>query len=166
MGDSSSENAADRQTITFYATGDAFGALSNFAAFPIRVDGKTWPTSEHYFQAQKFAGTEHEEAIRNTESPMIAARMGRDRKRPLRPDWESVKEQVMHEALRAKFAQHAHLAELLLSTGDAELIEATGNDRYWANGGDGSGKNRLGYLLAQVREELRTGRLRIERSMP
>ena len=30
----------------------------------IRMDGKTWPTSEHYFQAQKFVGTAHVEALR------------------------------------------------------------------------------------------------------
>lgn len=41
-------------TINFYSTGDDYGDFSNFAAWPIKVDGKTWPTSEHYFQAQKF----------------------------------------------------------------------------------------------------------------
>ena len=50
-----------------------------------------WPTTEHYFQAQKFAGTEYEEKIRLTNSPMIAARLGRSRIHPLRPDWENVK---------------------------------------------------------------------------
>jgi ribA/ribD-fused uncharacterized protein len=147
------------RTIHFYATGDAYGEFSNFAAFPIEVDGKSWPTSEHYFQAQKFAGTEHEEAIRTTRSPMIAARMGRDRKRALRADWEEVKDEVMATALRAKFTQHPRLASLLLSTGDALLVEHTKNDSYWADGGDGAGQNRLGILLMRVRTELRTGAL-------
>lgn len=40
--------------INFYSTSDDYGDFSNFAAWPIKVDGKTWPTSEHYFQAQKF----------------------------------------------------------------------------------------------------------------
>ena len=147
------------RTIHFYATGDAYGEFSNFAAFPIRVDGVTWPTSEHYFQGQKFAGTEHAEAIRTTRSPMIAARMGRDRKRPLRADWEAVKDDVMLAALRAKFSQHPRLASLLLATGDAVLVEHTTNDSYWADGGDGTGKNMLGLLLMQVRTELQTGAL-------
>jgi predicted NAD-dependent protein-ADP-ribosyltransferase YbiA (DUF1768 family) len=43
----------------------------------------------------------------------------------------------------------------LLATGDAILIEHTRNDDYWADGGDGSGKNKLGLLLMQVREELK-----------
>ena len=145
------------RTIYFYATGDAYGEFSNFAAFPIRVDGKSWPTSEHYFQAQKFAGTEHAEEVRLARSPMMAARMGRDRKRPLRPDWEEVKDEVMLRALRAKFGQHPELASLLLSTGDAVLVEHTTNDGYWADGGDGTGRNMLGILLMRVREELRAG---------
>jgi N-glycosidase YbiA len=140
--------------IEFYAVGDAYGEFSNFAPFPIVVRGKRWPTSEHFFQAQKFAGTSHEEEIRRARKPRLAAEMGRDRKRPLRRDWESVKDGVMLEALRAKFAQHEDLRGLLLSTGDARLVEHTDNDDYWGDGGDGSGNNRLGQLLMRVREEL------------
>ncbi len=143
------------EVIAFYSVGDPFGELSNFAPFPISLKGKRWPTSEHYFQAQKFAGTPHEEEIRRAKKPRIAAEMGRDRKRPLRRDWEAVKDAVMTEALRAKFSQHADLRALLLSTGDARLVEHTANDSYWGDGGDGSGKNRLGELLMKVRDELR-----------
>ena len=143
------------QTILFYRTGDAYGAFSNFSAHRIVLNEKTWRTVEHYFQAQKFAGTEHEEEIRREVSPMIVARMGRDRKRPLRPDWESVKDDVMREALRAKFSQHKDLREMLLGTGDATLVEHSANDHYWADGGDGSGLNRLGLLLMELRAALR-----------
>jgi len=37
--------------IKFYSTGDEYGEFSNFAHFPIRLKGRTWPTTEHYFQA-------------------------------------------------------------------------------------------------------------------
>ena len=141
--------------INFYTTSDEFGFFSNFAPYPIKLKGKIWPTSEHYFQAQKFAGTEHAEAIRQTRSPMIAARMGRDRKKPVRRDWEAVKEDVMREAVRAKFTQHPELLSLLLATGDAQLVEHTTKDSYWADGGDGSGKNMLGQILMQLRDQLR-----------
>ena len=143
------------QVIRFYRTGDEYGEFSNFAAYPIELRGKVWPTSEHYFQAQKFAGTPHEEAIRREPSPMIAARMGRDRSQPLRPDWEAVKDDVMREAVRAKFRQHPTLQDLLLSTGDATIVEHTTNDRYWGDGGDGTGENMLGRILMEVREDLR-----------
>ena len=143
------------RVIHFYRQGDAFGEFSNFAAFAIRLKGVEWPTTEHYFQAQKFAGTPHEEAVRLANSPSAAARMGRDRARPLRPDWEAVKDDVMREAVRAKFEQHPHLLALLLSTGDAHLVEHTENDAYWGDGGDGRGRNELGKILMRVRDELR-----------
>lgn len=140
--------------INFYSTAEEYGCFSNFSRHSIFLKGKRWPTSEHYFQAQKFAGEPDEEEVRRAKRPMDAANMGRDRKRPLRRDWESVKEQVMLDALRAKFTQHDDLKEILLGTGSAKLVEHTANDSYWGDGGDGSGKNRLGHLLMRLREEL------------
>ena len=144
-----------RAVIRFYSTTGDYGSFSNVSRHPITLKKKRWPTTEHYFQAQKFAGTPHEEAVRMAKKPMLAASMGRDRKRPLRRDWESVKDAIMREAVRAKFTQHEDLKAILLGTGDALLVEHTANDSYWADGGDGSGKNRLGQILMQVREELR-----------
>lgn len=143
------------RVINFYRTGEPFGEFSNFADFPIQLEGREWPTTEHYFQAQKFAGTHHEEAIRLAASPSAAARMGRERSRPLRRDWESVKDDIMREAVLAKFEQHPDLLSLLLSTGDAEIVEHTRNDSYWGDGGDGSGLNMLGRILVEIRERLR-----------
>lgn len=139
------------EPIRFYYIGEPYGEFSNFAAYPIVIDGVTWPTSEHYFQAQKFAGTPSAEEIRAEPSPMKAAKMGRDRRRPFRSDWEAVKDDVMRRALVAKFSQHASLWELLVDTGTAELIEHTKNDAYWGDGGDGTGVNRLGQLLMELR---------------
>ena len=142
--------------IQFYRVSEPYGEFSNFSPHPFDLKGKVWPTAEHYFQAQKFAGTEHEDLVRLAKSPMVAARMGRSRERPLRQDWETAKEDIMREALLVKFTQHPALRSLLLSTGDAELIEHTTNDRYWGDGGNGKGKNRLGQLLMELREQLQT----------
>lgn len=144
------------QPILFYRSNEVpYGPFSNFdTKHPIRLKDKVWPSTEHYFQAQKFAGTEHEEAVRLVSKPRDAAAMGRDRSLPLRPDWESVKDDVMRDAVRAKFTQHVDMKRLLLSTGDAELVEHTTNDSYWADGGDGSGKNMLGKILMEIRSEL------------
>jgi ribA/ribD-fused uncharacterized protein len=141
--------------IRFYRVNEAYGEFSNFSPHPVELNGRVWPTSEHYFQAQKFAGTEREEGIRQAKSPMIAARMGRSRDFPLRADWEAVKDDIMHEALLAKFTQHPRLKALLLATGEAQLIEHTRNDNYWADGGDGTGKNRLGLLLMELRAQFK-----------
>jgi N-glycosidase YbiA len=143
------------EAIEFYGTRDEYGFLSNFYRAHITLDERVWPTSEHYFQGQKFAGQPHEEAIRRATTPRVAATLGRDRRQPLRADWEAVKEDVMLTALRAKFTQHPALRARLLATGDARLVEHTANDAYWGDGGDGSGRNRLGALLMRVRDELR-----------
>lgn len=103
----------------------------------------------------KFKDKADQEEIRKANSPMLAARMGRDRKRKLRRDWQSAKVNVMREALLAKFTQHEELRLLLLGTGDAKIIEHTSNDDYWGDGGDGKGKNMLGRILIDVRAKLR-----------
>ncbi|AKF09310.1 Hypothetical protein DB32_006459 [Sandaracinus amylolyticus] len=119
--------------------------------------GERWATSEHYFQAQKFVDAKDRDAVRRAKTPMIAARLGRDRSRKLRRDWESVKVSIMRDAVEAKFSQHDELRALLLATGDAKLVEHTENDDYWGDGGDGSGKNMLGRVLMDVRAKLAGG---------
>src|ERR1700753_110761 len=115
--------------ILFYNTRDQpYGCFSNFSAHGFELDGLWWPTSEHYFQAQKFVGTFYVERIRQASSPREAARFGRRRDFPLRPDWEAVKDDVMRRAVLRKFEVHADLRTVLLATGDAEIIENAPND--------------------------------------
>ncbi|MDI3287836.1 NADAR family protein [Polyangium sp. 15x6] len=144
--------------IHFYSVQDAYGEFSNFAPYPILLDKKRWPTSEHYFQAQKFLDAKVQERIRSASTPLLAARLGRDRKQRLRADWESVKVSVMRRAVEAKFRQHDDLAVLLLSTAAARIVEHTVNDAFWGDGGDGSGRNMLGHILMDVRTILQMER--------
>lgn len=60
----------------------------------------------------------------------------------------------MKEALKAKFTQHVALRDLLLSTSNVHIVEHTRNDSYWGDGGDGSGQNKLGILLMEIRSSL------------
>lgn len=145
----------EKSTIKFYSTNDTYGEFSNFALYHIKLKGKTWQTTEHYFQAQKFAGTEHENKIRKAASPMKAAELGRSRKVTIRKNWDNFKDNVMYDALKAKFTQHQELRKLLIETEDKILIEHTENDSYWGDGGNGSGKNKLGKLLMKLRSELK-----------
>lgn len=141
-------------TIKFYETNKAYGCFSNFSKHPIEVNSRTWPTSEHFFQAAKFTDSIDVEAVFCARTPFIAAQLGRERGRSFRADWNAVRDEVMRTALRAKFTQHPALGSILASTNGAQLVEHTANDRYWADGGDGSGANMLGKLLEQVRSEL------------
>ena len=99
------------QSIKFYSVADEYGEFSNFALYPIKLNKKTWPTSEHYFQAMKFESSQEQEIIRKANTPMEAARKGRDRKKKLKKNWESAKNTVMHDAVLAKFTQHQDLKE-------------------------------------------------------
>ena len=145
--------------INFYNRDDPYYEFTNFYNAPVEVDRKTWATTEHYFQAQKFVGTPYEEQIRHFLWPRQAFDFTRDPKvsRWRRNDWESIKEHVMYKALLAKFTQHDDLRKLLLGTGERKLVERSPYDSYWGDGGDGTGKNRLGELLMQLRRELRSG---------
>lgn len=138
-------------TIFFYHVNKPYGCLSNFSKHPVNIDGRLWPTTEHFFQARKFINSDLQEAVRAAATPMAAAEMGCDRQHPIRPDWETVRIDVMLQALRAKFTQHETLREVLLSTGHAKLVEHTANDGFWADGGDGSGQNQLGKCLMKIR---------------
>lgn len=134
-----------------------YGCFSNFSRHGIAVDGIWWPTVEHYFQAQKFADTPYAERIQRASTPKQAAQLGRSRAIPLRADWEQVKDEIMLAAVQRKFATHEALRALLLATGDEEIVESSPIDYYWGCGADGSGLNRLGQTLMQVRARLRQG---------
>ena len=142
--------------VRFYDLNAAYGEFSNFHAAPVTLDGHVWRTSEHYFQAQKFISDEkHYRHILGLATPREVFNYARAHKSSVRDDWAQVKDKVMLKACMAKFSQHPHLRDLLLSTGDRVLIEHTENDAYWGDGGDGSGRNRLGMTLMDVRRRLK-----------
>ena len=149
------EKDAGHQTIYFYSSRAEHGYMSNFARYPVKMDGKTYKTSEHYYQSQKFAGTSWESKVRKVEGPMEAATLGRSKDGPFRKDWDGIKDNVMRKVVEAKFRQHSELARQLLETGDAKLVERTTTDLYWGCGDSGTGKNMLGVILMEVREKLR-----------
>ncbi|MCL1830977.1 MAG: NADAR family protein [Oscillospiraceae bacterium] len=140
--------------IEFYRAGDEYGCFSNFSDHGFFLKDRYWSSSEHYFQAQKFVGTEHEETVRLAATPKEAAQLGRSRDLPLRPDWASIKEEIMKEAVLAKFRTHLDIRQILLSTGTQEIVEASPIDYYWGCGADRTGKNALGLVLMEVRSIL------------
>lgn len=71
----------------------------------------------------------------------------------MRPDWESVKIELMYRALRCKFSIYPHLNSMLLYTVGSALVEASPHDLFWGGGREGEGLNYLGRLLMQLRSE-------------
>ncbi len=126
--------------------------LSNFWLVPVMFEGHQYRSVEHAYVAAKTTDPAIREQVRLIETPGAAKRFGR--KIELRPDWETVKLGVMEIMLRSKFRQE-RLRLLLLSTGDAELVEGnTWGDTFWGVC-DGVGENHLGKLLMKLRAEYR-----------
>lgn len=153
--------------ICFYIREEPYGFLSNFERARQVVDGLSYPTNEHYYQAMKSADPDIREWIRRAPTAWHAMKAGRALKeRDITLGWSNstrpVKLDVMLKGLRAKFSQNPHLKEQLLATGDAILHESPKGgfkDSFWGNTpkDDGSpGESWLGRLLMQVREELRS----------
>ncbi|MFP4134659.1 MAG: NADAR family protein [Halothece sp.] len=144
--------------IYFYKADQPYGCFSNFSPHHVIIDGKKWPTVEHYYQAHKLLGTPDEplmEVIRYLETPEEAAATGRDCDRIIRPDWKTAKREVMWRAVFTKFLSHEDAQKTLLETGEELLVEDSPRDYYWGIGKDGSGENQLGKMLMEVRAYLR-----------
>ncbi len=140
--------------IPFYHSDQKWGDFSNFSKHAIFLDGKIWATVEHFYQAQKFHNTESQEIIRQSETPTLAKQKAYKilEKQPAQ-NWLYKKEDVMYRGLEAKFTQHPDLSKLLIGTRYKTLVERSDTDKYWGDGIDGNGKNRLGYLLMRLRRK-------------
>ena len=123
------------------------------------IDGKRWRTTEHYFQAMKYQDEERQEQVRRKVFPREAFDFTRAQGNQARADWEKVKEGFMLHALREKAMQNRQFRQTLEDTGNKVLVESSHQDGYWGYGKDKNGLNRLGYMLMQVRDEIRAGLL-------
>lgn len=154
------------QPIYFYDLNDplGYGVFTNFYRAPIKVDGALWPTTEHYFQAQKFPTQPSiQEQIRKNPEPRKVFDIANSfiNKWYVRSDWnqESVFLPAMYRGLVAKFTQHPLLYNKLLATKNKILVEDTAKakreDTRWGAGKDYKGENYLGRLLMYIRDQSR-----------
>ena len=150
--------------IRFFIREKPHGWLSNFERTPITIMVRwgtvTYPTIEHYYQAQKANCEEVHDWMAFAPHARLAMVVGRQlehnkylKDKFMVEKWESKKLDVMLKGLRYKF-QNPKLKKLLLYTGDAVLHEDNPDDFYWGIA-DGTGKSWLGKLLMKVREEIR-----------
>lgn len=128
--------------------------LSNFYPYPIRYANEDWKTSEHAYQAAKTFSRDERQAIKDSETPGIAKRLGGTITK--RPDWLEVRVAIMYDILEAKFSI-PELEAKLLATGDKKLVEGNNwNDTFWGvDTRTRIGQNRLGKLLMQIRDHKR-----------
>ena len=127
--------------------------LSNFYENDVFWDGRWYRNNEAAFQSAKTLNAEERDKFA-VMSPIQARHYGRALK-DIRADWEDVKYDIMLDIVRAKFFQDPILARKLTDTKSRHLEEGnTWNDRTWGTV-NGKGKNWLGNILMQVRDELR-----------
>lgn len=131
-----------------------YGCFSNYYITNIEFNGEHYTSAEAAFQAQKCADDSLKSEFSSL-TPAEAKRKGRHVL--LRPDWEEVKYTIMVGILICKFGSK-ELRDILLSTGNEELIENTTSwhDNIWGNCEcprcrNVEGQNLLGKALMQVR---------------
>lgn len=162
--------------ILFYDSKEPFFEFSNYYIAEIKVDNVVYPSSEHYYQSQKYIG-EYANIIRTASTPNKARYLAQkvirngypaswyhspqnrtllndlitQNTETIRGDWDDVKDNIMRKACWAKFSQHSRLKEILLDTDIAEIIENSPRDDYWGIGRKKDGKNMLGQILMEIR---------------
>lgn len=146
---------ASGEPVLFNATKiNEYKELDNRYPANITLDGKTWPSVEHYYQASKFPTLpEFQEQIRSMPTAMAAAKAGKtkDPAKPIRADWKEKREEIARKAIFAKFDQNPQLKQILLDTYPRPLVFADGTDGFWGIGRTKLGSNKLGSLLMQYR---------------
>jgi ribA/ribD-fused uncharacterized protein len=128
-----------------------FDFLSNFSPSEVSWAGNLYPTVEHAYQAAKSKDCGVREMFMFYKTPGQAKREGR--KIQIREDWEEIKVNVMRTLLIQKFSDPVLLAKLK-ATAPHELVEGNWwNDTFWGVC-RGTGKNMLGKLLMEIRDNV------------
>jgi N-glycosidase YbiA len=164
-------------TIAFYRANERpYGAFSNLYRREVVIDGQIFPTGEHAYQWLKPRDARVRDWLMAAPAPSLIALaahvlpsdqpdpaeiMGRTADALLgfhtRPGWSRLRYPWMLTCLREKFRQHADLRELLLATGECQIVEAGRIDddagRRWGIV-NGRGQNYLGRMLMRVRGEM------------
>jgi ribA/ribD-fused uncharacterized protein len=145
--------------VQFYRANEKpYGPFSNLHRRSIVLDGRVYPTAEHAYQAGKARKEEVREWILSAPTPGLVAMAAHGLYTwDIVSDWSRIKYDRMRRVLRAKFTQHDDLRQLLLSTGDARIVEvgsiANAVNYTWGEV-NGKGKNMLGVLLMELRAQL------------
>lgn len=142
------------EQILFYLRKEDYGWLSNFERSSQRIDSVTYPTNEHYYQAQKAADPRIRKWIMAAPTPHCAMIAGRGlRPKEIVKGWDGLKKVgIMYRGLKAKFSQNSVLRVRLIDTGEATLHEDSPTDKFWGI----KGEDKLGQLLGLVREKMKT----------
>ncbi len=160
---------APESCAVFFKTREEYGELSNMANdFPLRWEGRIVGSSEALYQAHKFdpeakmldAGVEvcPFEVVIAQRNSMVSKMKAKKYRALIRPDWETVKLDVMNYCLRLKYHQHRTVMDRVLDdTEMMPIVEKSRKDRLWGAvndyRGNLEGENLLGQLWMIIRDE-------------
>ncbi len=145
----------DGDPVFFYPK--EFYVFDNFSSFQVEYEGNLWATSEHAYQAKKFKNRSPEvyAQIKAARSAHDAQKIAIEQKHLQESNWNSIKKDVMKEILRCKISQHPYVLKKLLQTGTRTIIEDSWRDSTWGWGPNKDGKNLLGTIWMELREEFK-----------
>jgi N-glycosidase YbiA len=130
--------------------GDVFWLRNDYYS-DIVVNGITYPSVEHAYQAAKFNNIDIKQQIADVDIS-VARSIGRSNHCDLRNNWDDARRVVMTTLIRYKFSSE-ELRKLLVKTGNDKII-MNGYDEFWGTGRSGQGENVLGEILMEVRREI------------
>lgn len=148
-----------KRKIEFYLGADPTGVLNNTSPHPVALFGVQWPTAEHAFHAAKFP--REPQLLQNLcqISAPQAKELAIENAAKVSVHWQVIRVDVMRVVLYEKFFQNQPARDILIGTGDAELIELIPDaypwsnrpNTFWGRLSSGEGQNMLGTLLMEVR---------------
>jgi len=144
--------SVDDKKAVYVSRTDADNPLSSYSSHAFELDGDTWPSVEHYYQANKFEDESIKESIKTTSNAEEARKIAK--KRNIRSDWKKNKVTFMTRAVYIKCCTHEDVRRSLLSTGDDDIVENSQYDYFWGCGRDLRGDNVYGKILMDVRKKI------------
>lgn len=165
-------NAGEKMEYVFFwghqasRNGVTASCFSQWYGAPFVIEGRRYPTAEHYMMAEKAAlfGDQATRAqVLQAPNPGAAKALGRQVRGFDEETWLANRFSIVTRANEAKFAQHPELGLFLKQTGSRVLVEASPVDRIWGIGlaqddenvNDPNlwrGLNLLGFALMRVRD--------------
>lgn len=132
-----------------------FFCFSNFSSFVVRWKGKTWPTSEHAYQAAHFFKTAPALArkIYKAKSAHEAYKLAKANSDKTPKNWEKIKVGIMEDIVRHKLKQNPYVMRKLMQTGKRLIVEDSPKDGFWGWGADKDGRNELGKIWMKLRDD-------------